>query len=92
MLLLVFYDENNIIFKYIDSFLSGRIELGAMTNKLFGLTVFGQILPIGGNVEITQYEWIMNYAVDNVYYRLLYSYGIVTFFLYIKFSNKLLFF
>jgi len=88
MVLMILSNTDNIIVLKVNELLTGRIKLGWYTNELFGLTIFGQKLPIGENLEITQYHWIMSYALDNFYYRIIYANGLIITALYGYFINR----
>ena len=87
--LMILYNYNFPLAIQLNELLSTRIFLGAIAQQFFGVSLLGQVIPIGGKIEITQYEWIMYYSLDNLYYRLVYGYGIITTILYAILYNKM---
>lgn len=86
--LLFTFDRSNPISNGINVLLTGRIAAGWYTYKLFGIPLLGQILPIGETLRVSDYHWIMTYAVDNAYYRLLFQNGVVILAICTLFMNK----
>lgn len=88
--LLFMYNFNNSITTKINAWSSGRFKLGWYTNELFGVSLLGQELPIGEKVQYSEKYWILSYALDNFYYRIVYSNGILITILFSIFINKIL--
>ena len=88
IILLIFYSDSSFVQK-LNGLFTGRISLGYTTYKLFGIKLLGQQLPLGEAIELSQFDWIMSYALDNWYYRLIFSYGIIITLMYAYFFIKM---
>lgn len=69
--------HNNGVVQKIDTMLSGRINLGYQVYNLYGIAWLGHYVPVGCAIQISQTRWIMSLVIDNLYYRLIFYYGIV---------------
>lgn len=69
--------HNNSMIQKLDSMLSGRINLGYLTYDLYGTTLLGQEIPLEKSIQISQTRWIMSLVIDNLYYRLMFYYGVI---------------
>ncbi|MCI8546006.1 MAG: hypothetical protein HFJ44_02105 [Clostridia bacterium] len=69
--------HNSGLVQKVDTMLSGRINLGYQVYNLYGTTLLGQYVPVGCSIQISATRWIMSLVIDNLYYRLLFYYGII---------------
>ena len=75
---LILYGNNNFI-NFVDTFFSARIKLARACYEYYGMSLFGEELPLGRELEYMPEFGLNGLTLDSVYYSLLFSYGIISF-------------
>lgn len=79
----IMYSRSSKILVLIDNILTGRLQLGNRFIKMYGLTLFGQKITQGSDIDGAYLR------IDNGYISLIMSYGIVIFLIYIFFMVRI---
>lgn len=91
VILLIFYGKSDFV-STIDKFFSARIKLARACYEYYGISMFGEYIPIGQELQYMEDFGLNGLTLDSAYYSLMFNYGIGSFLvvivLLIKTSNK----
>ena len=87
LLLLFTYNKFDII-KSIDNLLNARIRLGYVAYEKYGLMPFGQNIIYGEKIDVERNYGISSIIIDSSYYKMFFSYGYVTYLVFLIYVFK----
>lgn len=85
---LLFTYEKSSITKNIDDLMSARIRLGYVAYMKYGIKPFGQNINYGEELDVKKNYGISSIVIDSSYYKLLFSYGYITYLLFLIYVLK----